>query len=480
MARQAPMNRIPTETSSGSATLSAAPPEPIRVGRGTAFYLQGELATDPAADRVRLRVGDRVAAVDAHSMPPERSYGGGELWWSLVEIGGPVAGGSREVELLAAAGGTELDWDLGAIRLAAGEEGQPDPAPVAAGSGAPLIAICMTTHEPDPSHLGRQLDSIREQTREDWICVISDDCSSTAAFAVIERQVGDDPRFVVSRSPERLGFLRNFERAIALAPESAQLIALADQDDRWHPDKLETLAAALLARPSSLLAYSDVRIADREGNILSDTYFFERRNNAESMASMMIANNVTGAASLFRRELLETALPFPPGGTGQELYHDHWLALCALATGPLTWVERPTHDYTRHEASVTIRDAEGHWVAPPRNRRDAVVMRARRLARRIRLASRSPGWRSAYVGRYLLIRQLATILLLRLGRDRIAGRHLRDIDRLLAAERSPAAAAWLLARSFRPWIGRNDTLGRERVVFGGILWRKLVGRRARG
>jgi hypothetical protein len=106
-------------------------------------------------------------------------------------------------------------------------------------------------------------------------------------------------------------------------------------------------------------------------------------------------------------------------------------------------------------------------------------MRLRRYARRLRLASRSPGWRTGYVGRYLLIRQLGTILLLRLGRERIAPRHLRDIDRLLAAETSPGAALWLLARSFRPWIGRNDTLGRERVVFGGILWRKLVGRRGR-
>jgi len=311
------------------------------------------------------------------------------------------------------------------------------------------------------------------------MCVISDDCSSPVAFAELERQVAGDGRFVVNRSPERLGFLRNFERAIAMAPEAAALIALADQDDRWHADKLEVLAGALEAAPGSLLAYSDVRIADEAGNVLSDTYFFERRNNAASMASMLITNNVTGAAAMFRRALLETALPFPPGGTGQELYHDHWLAICAMASGPLTWVERPTHDYTRHDASVTIRDAGGNWVAPPRGRREAARMRARRLARRFRLASSGPRWRWAYVCRYLLIRQLAAIVLLRLGRDRIPPQHLRDIDRLLAAEHSPFAAGWLLARSFRTWIGRNETLARERVLFGGIIWRRLAGRRGR-
>ena len=473
------MDRAQIEKSNGLAWLTAAPPDPVRVGAGTAFYLEGEIEAASAVERVRLRVGDRLQGVDADSMPPQRSYGAGGLWWALVEVEGPVEPGPRGLELLVTCDGAERPCALGEVALVAGEEGQPEPAPDPPASAEPLIAVCMATYEPDPARLAPQLDSIRAQTRAGWICVISDDCSSAETFAALEREVAGDPRFVVSRSPERLGFLRNFERAIALAPRSAELIALADQDDRWHPDKLEVLAGALDAAPGSLLAYSDVRIADAAGNVLSDTYFYERRNNADSMASMLITNNVTGAASMFRRELLDVALPFPPGGTGQELYHDQWLALCAMATGPLTWVERPTHDYVRHDESVTISEAEGHWVAPPNGRLGGVAMRARRAARRLRLASRSPGWRSAYTGRYLLIRQLGAILQMRIGRDRILPAHLRDLDRLLAAERSPLAAGLLLARSFRPWIGRNDTLGRERVVFGGILWRKLAGRRGR-
>ncbi|MCB0875016.1 MAG: glycosyltransferase [Solirubrobacterales bacterium] len=443
------MERSEIEIVGGGGEVRTAPPDPIRVGAGTAFWVGGTLdpATDPAS--VRIRAGDVEAALAAHSMPEERSYDRGDLWWAMLT----VPGGSA---------------------LAASDPPFEEPVSGPGVAGAE-IAICMATYEPDPERLRVQLETIRAQTREDWCCVISDDCSSPRAFAELERQVGEDPRFLVSRSPERLGFLRNFERAIALAPVSASLIALADQDDRWHPDKLDVLAGALAAAPESALAYSDVRIADGDGTVLSETYFFERRNNPESMASMLITNNVTGAASMFRRELLDVALPFPPGGTGQELYHDHWLALCAMATGPLTYVDRPTHDYVRHDASVTLTEAEGHWVTPPSGRLGGLMLRARRVARRLRLAARSPGWRSAYFGRYLLIRQLGAILRLRCG-DRILPRHRRDIERLLAAERSPAAALWLLGRSFRPWIGRNDTLARERVVFGGIVWRKLAGR----
>jgi glycosyltransferase involved in cell wall biosynthesis len=443
------MKRAEIEIVGGAGEIATAPPDPIRIGTGTAFWVGGTLeeGTEPAG--VRVRAGDVEAGLDADSMPEERRYDRGALWWTLLTVPGDSP-------------------------LAASDP--PFPAPASGpGTAEARIAICMATYEPDPQRLRVQLDSIRAQTRSDWFCVISDDCSSPEAFAALEREVGDDPRFRIDRAPERLGFLRNFERAIALAPASAPLIALADQDDRWHPGKLGVLASALEGAPGALLAYSDVRIAGADGTVLSDTYFFERRNNARSMASMLVTNNVTGAASMFRRELLATALPFPPGGTGQELYHDHWLALCAMATAPLVYVDRPTHDYVRHGDSVTVSEAEGHWVAPPKGRLGAVAMRARRAARRFRLAARSPGWRSAYIGRYLLIRQLGTVLRLRIG-DRILPQHRRDLDRLLAAEHSAPAALWLLGRSFRPWIGRNDTLARERVIFGGIVWRKLAGR----
>jgi len=443
------MDGASIEITAGAGTITDAPPDPIRVGAGTAFYVGGTLDVNADPGAVRIRVGDVEAGIDAHSIPPERSYDRGEHWWTLLTV-------------------------PGSSTLAAADPQWPEPAADPAGA---RIAICMATYEPDPARLRVQLDSIRAQTRDDWFCVISDDGSSAEAVAEIERQIDGDARFHLRRFSENLGFLRNFERALALAPASAELIALADQDDRWDADKLDVLAAALDGSPGSLLAYSDVRIADATGRVLSQTYFFERENNATSMASMLITNNVTGAAAMFRRGLLDVALPFPPGGTGQELYHDHWLAVCALAQAPLAYVDRPTHDYTRHDAAVTISEAEGHWVAPPEGPLGMLRLRARRAARRLRLASRSPGWRTGYVGRYLLIRQLGTILLLRLGRDRIASAHLRDIDRLLAAETSPPAAAWLLARSFRPWIGRNDTLARERVVVGGILWRKLIGRR---
>jgi glycosyltransferase involved in cell wall biosynthesis len=304
--------------------------------------------------------------------------------------------------------------------------------------------------------------------------VISDDGSSPEAFAEIERIVGDDPRFRVSRAPSRLGFLRNFERAIRLAPEEAGLIALCDQDDRWFPDKLEALAATLRANPRAALAYSDMRITDGEGRVLSDTFWYLRRNRCDDMVSMLVTNTVTGAASLFRRELLADALPLPPAHPTHAMYHDHWLALCALATGEIAYLDRPTYDYYRYDDSVTVREAPD-WVRPHPGFAGRLRVHWGRVTRRIRMGSGAPTWEQVYRRRWLMLAQLVVMLELRLG-DRIGARHRRGMERLMRAERSPLAAAWLLLRCLRPLIGRNETLARERVLFGGLLWRWTRGR----
>src|SRR5205085_12316687 len=133
----------------------------------------------------------------------------------------------------------------------------PDPAPRSQVSSSDLIAVCMATFDPDPDLFRTQIDSLRAQTCERWTCVISDDGSSPERFALIADTVGGDPRFVVSRSPRRQKFYRNFERALRMAPAEAELLALCDQDDRWYPDKLEVLREAL---GSALLVYSDQRL----------------------------------------------------------------------------------------------------------------------------------------------------------------------------------------------------------------------------
>src|SRR4051812_23757877 len=142
------------------------------------------------------------------------SYASG--FWGMATIA-PSAGDAVELALRAELdGGGVATAELG--RIAVRELPAPSTIATPAPEAGPLVAICMATYEPPLDLFERQLESIRGQTHRNWVCVVSDDCSAPERFAAIEAAIDGDPRFVVSRSPERLGFYRNFQRALAMAP----------------------------------------------------------------------------------------------------------------------------------------------------------------------------------------------------------------------------------------------------------------------
>jgi len=321
------------------------------------------------------------------------------------------------------------------------------------------VAICMATYRPDPELLRAQVESIIGQQDCDWHCFISDDDSGAESLASIEGLVGEDPRFTISVSPGRLGFYRNFERAIEMVPDEYGLIALSDQDDVWHRDKLVTLVAEL--GPAELV-YSDQRLVTEDGVVLNDTYWSGRRNNYTNIASLLVANTVTGAASLFRRSVARKALPFPelPG----EQYHDHWLAMVALALGEIQYVDRPLYDYVQHGGAVL-----GHEKANAGN----ASLGFRRLDPR-QWRGIFAGWASAYFDVYLRLKAISQIVLERCGSEMSPAKR-RPLERFATSDRTVTGLLWLAFRPLRRFIGHSETLGMERVLVRGIFYRHLMG-----
>jgi glycosyltransferase involved in cell wall biosynthesis len=259
---------------------------------------------------------------------------------------------------------------------------------------------------------------------------------------------------VLFQSRTRLNFYDNFQNALSRVPADADFIALCDQDDVWHPDKLATLRASIGEAP---LVYSDLRLVDRDGRVLRETMWIGRSNNRTSLASMLVANTVTGAASLIRRDVVERALPFPdcPGIE----FHDHWLALVALASGPLRYVDRPLYDYVQHPDAIL-----GRVVGS-----DASGRRRRRVLR----APRMREWRGAYFLGYLPGQMRAQTLLLRCA-DTLARSDRRALELYLRADRSPRAFLWFVTRPLRMLLGRTETRGGESELAIGIVWEWLA------
>jgi glycosyltransferase involved in cell wall biosynthesis len=327
----------------------------------------------------------------------------------------------------------------------------------------PVVGICMTTYNPPLDLFARQIGSIQAQTYSEWVCVISDDCSETGRLERMREIIAGDSRFSLFSTSENLGFYRNFERALSILPGDVDFVALADQDDRWHPEKLETLIAQFDSRTT--LVYSDMNIVDADGSVRSATYWTTRRNNYTNLASLLFANTVTGAAAVFRRSLLEYVLPFPD--KVGDSYHDHWIACAALALGEIRYVDRPLYDYVQHG-----QNAIGHYA-----KRHDKVEQLFRLARWVLPPRSTEAWhqllsdgRAIYHHHVLRICQFAKILDLRCGERMDPAK--RNAVRRVASIETRRGAFWLFRRGLGDMLRpRSVTLGAEFRLLHAALWR---------
>ena len=465
-------------------------PAAVCVGEGTALFVCGTCFHPEARiEQLAFIVDGCEQPVGAHSMPrldllaalhpgidpfatadmdadPRsqedpllHSYLSG--FWGVVRIGDSAREESR-IELRAGLrGGGTASALLAEIPLATLPGPLEAPEPLA--RDGPLVAICMATYQPPMELFRRQIESIKAQTHRNWVCVVSDDCSNPQRFSAIERELAGDPRFLVSRSPSRLGFYRNFERALALAPREAAYVALADQDDRWYPDKLQRLIAGI---GEAQLIYSDARVIDSDGNVLADTYWSRRRNNHSDLLSLLVANSVTGAASLLRRELLDDALPFPPAQFAH--FHDHWLALTALSLGEIAFVTAPLYDYVQH-SSATLGHAAANKMVALRERLGSLRRDPRE---RVRM------WRLHYFVDVERLMQAAAILELRCA-ARMSTDKRRALASFVTADSSLRSLANLWRRGLLELVGPPETLGAEWMLAYAFTWRRLLAISAR-
>jgi len=329
----------------------------------------------------------------------------------------------------------------------------------------PLVAICMATYEPDPTLLESQIESIRAQSHEDWVCLIGDDGSSPQRLEPLRELAAGDRRFTLSQSDARLGFYLNFERVLKTVPPQAGFVALADQDDRWRPEKLARLLDAI---GGAQLAYSDMRVVNETGKVLSETFWRERRNNCTNLASLLLANTVTGAASLFRRQLLDLALPFPePLG---DPFHDQWIASVALATGRIAYVDQPLYDYVQHGGAARGHEAAMREWDPGR------LLDWRDPGGTLRRASEHG--RRSYEENVRRIGLAARTIEARAG-GTLEPDKARTVRRVARLGQPPEPAAWLALRSLRRFSGRNETMGIELSLLAAIWRRRLAAARAR-
>lgn len=210
------------------------------------------------------------------------------------------------------------------------------------------VALCTWN---GATFLRQQIESILAQTRLPDEIVVRDDVSSDGTPQLLHQLLDNAPLETnIAIQPRNLGSNANFQDAILSC--TGDVVFLADQDDFWLPTKVERMVATLESNPSAGWAFSDLDLADNalqpiHRTMWQDIGFDRKLRETYAIApfdALLRRPLVTGAASLFRRESIRLATPFPT-----DWVHDHWLSLFLTGMG-ITGVaiEAPLVRYRTH------------------------------------------------------------------------------------------------------------------------------------
>jgi len=263
---------------------------------------------------------------------------------------------------------------------------------------SPSVSVALCTHN-GARYVEEQVLSILNQTLPISQLVVSDDASTDNTVALVRSVVGEfeasHPEYslelVVLENDEPLGVRKNFEQAVRAC--DGELIALCDQDDRWRHDRLERMVEEFTARPKLTLLHSDARLVDQAGEPLGISLMqalgvsqleANQIHSGDAFLTLLRRNVVTGATVVFRKGLLNHAIPF-----AEPWVHDEWLAMIASTVGVVDFLPEQLVDYRQHEhnqigaAKLSFRGKVRKLREPRDERNQHLVSRAEALLGRL-------------------------------------------------------------------------------------------------
>ncbi len=220
-------------------------------------------------------------------------------------------------------------------------------------NNTPTVAVVVATYN-GATYLPAQLESIIQQTHKPSQIIIIDDASSDDTVSIAQAFAALHPEVMVVQNETRLGYIKNFEKGMLLA--NANYVALSDQDDIWVPHKLEKLLASI---GDQMLAYSDSELIDSNGHLLHKKMSSIKNQLAYHTPIMYaIGAWAPGHAMLFKKELIDKAVPFPTLVT-----HDFWLGFVATCYSTVVYVNEPLVHYRQHTQNAIGADTTKNKTA---------------------------------------------------------------------------------------------------------------------
>ena len=127
----------------------------------------------------------------------------------------------------------------------------------------PEISVIMSVYNGE-AHLRESIESILNQTFNNYEFIIIDDASIDSSLQIIQSYQSKDKRIILTSNEKNLGLTQSLNKALTIA--KGKLVARQDADDLSVETRLEKQYEFLMEKPDIILISSSASIIESRGN----------------------------------------------------------------------------------------------------------------------------------------------------------------------------------------------------------------------
>lgn len=210
-----------------------------------------------------------------------------------------------------------------------------------------MIAILLSTFNGE-LYLSQQMDSLIQQTYQDFTIWVRDDGSTDSTKEIIEKYKTQHPgkfNLIEWESYQNIGFAASFIRLLEVA--EGELYFFCDQDDVWHSTKLENYYEYYQSyknKNKPILILSDINIISKKA-IISNFYKslgINSSNEISNQFSFLMSGCIYCLNGSLKTRVINSEIVYKYG-------HDVKTFFIALLDGEIGFIQKSTLNYRIHD-----------------------------------------------------------------------------------------------------------------------------------